>query len=38
MKKIVVTGLGLFTSIGDNSQTTWDNLINGKTKKNARLI
>ena len=27
MKRVVVTGLGLLTSIGDGVQNTWDNLI-----------
>ena len=30
-KRIVVTGLGLLTSIGDNVQNTWDNLISCKS-------
>ena len=28
MRKVVVTGLGLLTSIGNNKNSTWDNLIN----------
>ena len=31
MKRIVVTGLGLITPIGNNTETTWKNLINGKS-------
>ena len=31
MKRIVVTGLGLLTSIGNNKDDTWDNLINCKS-------
>ena len=27
MKRVVVTGLGLLTSIGDGVENTWDNLI-----------
>ena len=27
MKRVVVTGLGLITAIGDGVQNTWDNLI-----------
>ena len=27
MKRVVVTGLGLLTSIGDGVKNTWDNLI-----------
>ena len=27
MRRVVVTGLGLLTSIGDGVQNTWDNLI-----------
>ena len=27
MKRVVVTGLGLLTAIGDGVQNTWDNLI-----------
>ncbi|MCM8767787.1 MAG: beta-ketoacyl-ACP synthase II [Candidatus Omnitrophica bacterium] len=29
MKRVVVTGLGLVTSIGNDVKTTWENLING---------
>ena len=28
MKRVVVTGIGLLTSIGNNKEDTWDNLIN----------
>ena len=28
MRRVVVTGLGLLTSIGNNKETTWNNLIN----------
>ena len=31
MKRIVVTGLGLLTSIGNNYKDTWKNLINCET-------
>ena len=31
MKRIVVTGLGLLTSIGNNKDDTWDNLIKCKS-------
>ncbi len=31
MKKVVVTGLGLLTSIGNNKDSTWKNLINCKS-------
>jgi 3-oxoacyl-[acyl-carrier-protein] synthase II len=31
MKKIVVTGLGLVTPIGNNRKTTWENLIRGQS-------
>ena len=31
MKRIVVTGIGLLTSIGNNKEDTWDNLINLKS-------
>ena len=31
MKRDVITGLGLLTSIGDNTSKTWDNLINCKS-------
>ena len=31
MKRVVVTGLGLLTSIGDNVDKTWSNLINGRS-------
>ena len=29
MKRVVITGLGLLTSIGDDVNTSWNNLING---------
>ena len=28
MKRVVVTGIGLLTSIGNNKEDTWNNLIN----------
>ena len=31
MRKVVVTGMGLLTSIGNDKDSTWDNLINGKS-------
>ncbi len=31
MRRVVVTGVGLLTSIGNNKETSWDNLINGKS-------
>jgi len=31
MRRVVVTGLGLLTSIGDNVDKTWSNLINGRS-------
>ena len=31
MKRVVVTGLGLLTSIGNNKEETWSNLINLKS-------
>jgi len=31
MKRVVVTGLGLLSSIGDNVDKTWTNLISGKS-------
>ena len=31
MKRVVITGLGLLSSIGDNYANTWSNLINGKS-------
>ena len=31
MKRVVVTGLGLLTSIGDNVDKTWKNLIKGES-------
>ena len=31
MKRVVITGLGLLSSIGDNYNKTWANLIEGKS-------
>ena len=31
MRRVVVTGLGLLTSIGDSVDKTWSNLINGRS-------
>ena len=31
MRRVVVTGMGLLTSIGNNKETTWKNLINKKS-------
>ena len=31
MKRVVVTGVGLLTSIGNNAEDTWKNLINLKS-------
>ena len=31
MKRVVVTGLGLLTSIGNNKEDTWTNLIDCKS-------
>ena len=31
MKRVVVTGLGLLTSIGNNKEDTWSNLLNQKS-------
>ena len=31
MKRIVVTGLGLLTSIGNNQKETWINLLDSKS-------
>ena len=31
MKRVVVTGIGLLTSIGNNTEDTWNNLINLKS-------
>ncbi len=31
MRRVVVTGMGLLSSIGNNKETTWDNLINSKS-------
>ena len=31
MKRVVVTGLGLLTSLGDSVQNTWDNLLSCKS-------
>ena len=31
MKRVVVTGIGLLTSIGNNKEDTWNNLLNLKS-------
>ena len=31
MRRVVVTGMGLLTSIGNNKDTSWNNLINLKS-------
>ncbi|MDC3178629.1 beta-ketoacyl-ACP synthase II [Pelagibacteraceae bacterium] len=31
MRRVVVTGIGLLTSIGNDSKTSWDNLLNAKS-------
>ena len=31
MRRVVVTGMGLLTSIGNNKEITWNNLINNKS-------
>ena len=31
MNRVVVTGLGLLTSIGSNYKNTWNNLLSGKS-------
>ena len=31
MRRVVVTGMGLLTSIGNDKQTSWNNLINAKS-------
>ena len=31
MRRVVVTGMGLLTSIGNNKEISWDNLINKKS-------
>ena len=31
MRRVVVTGMGLLTSIGNNKEKTWNNLINAKS-------
>tara|TARA_B100000989_G_scaffold297305_1_gene282719 strand:- start:1678 stop:2928 length:1251 start_codon:yes stop_codon:yes gene_type:complete len=31
MRRVVVTGIGLLTSIGNNSKTSWHNLLNAKS-------
>ena len=31
MRRVVVTGMGLLTSIGNNKETSWNNLINAKS-------
>ena len=31
MSRVVITGLGLLSSIGNNVSETWDNLIAGKS-------
>ena len=31
MRRVVVTGMGLLTSIGDDKETSWTNLISKKS-------
>ena len=31
MRRVVVTGMGLLTSIGNDKETSWNNLINAKS-------
>ena len=31
MRRVVVTGIGLLSSIGEGKEHTWNNLINGKS-------
>ena len=31
MRRVVVTGLGAVTPVGNDVQTTWDSLINGRS-------
>ena len=31
MKRVVVTGIGLLTTLGDNSDNTWENLLKGNS-------
>ena len=31
MRRVVVTGLGLLSSIGSGKDITWNNLLNGKS-------
>ena len=31
MRRVVVTGMGLLTSLGNNKETSWNNLINAKS-------
>ena len=31
MKRVVITGIGLLTTLGDNSDNTWENLLNGNS-------
>ena len=31
MKRVVVTGLGLLTTLGNNKKSSWENLINCKS-------
>ena len=37
-KKVMVTGLGLVTPIGNQVDKTWINLINGKSDQECFLI
>ena len=31
MRRVVVTGIGLLSSIGSGKEETWNNLLNGKS-------
>ena len=31
MRRVVVTGIGLLTTLGNDNKTSWNNLIEGKS-------